>query len=220
MKVTAIQVAIAEILKPQLGVTEQVLAVHRLTKSDGEFVPLDVHENSEVGRYFIYFGIEDEPYYFVMVVEQAEEGFTCSASYIEAAVRVYLCITSLTLDPEMISHRIGLTPTRSQRTGDLRRSKNSHLKIKEHRWYLEPQKDLPRSLEYKLAYLLDHLEPMQSRIAQLQGECKICICICYKGYLSWMGGWHLDQKSIRRIAALNTEVDLDLYACGQNELLM
>ncbi|MEO0012421.1 MAG: hypothetical protein RLZZ535_810 [Cyanobacteriota bacterium] len=118
MKATAIQVAISEILEPQLGVTEQVLAVHRLTKLDGEFVPLDAHENSEAGKYFIYFGIEDEPYYFVIVVENRKEGFACSTSYIEAAVRVYLCITSLTLDPEMISQRIELTPTRSRMIGE------------------------------------------------------------------------------------------------------
>jgi Domain of unknown function (DUF4279) len=218
LKATAIQVAISEILEPQLGVTEQVLAVHRLIKLDGEFVPLDVHENSEAGKHFIYFAIEDEPYYFVIVVEKRKEGFACSASYIEAEVRVYLCITSLTLDPEMISQRIGLTPTRSRMIGEPQHPKTPYLKVKEHRWYLEPQKDLPRSLEDKLAYLLDRLEPMQLRVAQLQGECKIFICICYKGYRSWMGGWHLDQESIRRIAALNAEIDLDLYAYGENKL--
>lgn len=216
MKTTAIQVAISEILKPQLGVTEQILEVHTLTKLDGEFVPLDVHENSEVGRYFIYFRIENEPYYFVIVVEKRKEGFACSASYIEAAVRVYLCITSLTLNPEMISQRIGLTATRSRMIGEPGHPKTPYLKVKEHRWYLEPQKDLPRSLEDKLTYLLDRLEPKHLPIAQLQGECEIFICICYKGYRSWMGGWHLDQQSIRRIATLNAEVDLDLYAYGEN----
>jgi Domain of unknown function (DUF4279) len=220
LQTTAIQVAIAEILKPQLGVTGQVLAVHRLTKQNGEYTPLDVHENPEIGRYFIYFGIEDEPYYFVIVVDQTEEKFACSASYIESAVSVYLVITSLIVDPEMISHRIELTPTRSQRIGDARHPRSPHLKIKEHRWYFEPQKDLPRSIEDKLTYLLDQLEPAQTRIAQLQGEGKICICICYEGYRSWMGGWHLDRENIRRIAALNAEVDLDLYAHGENELPM
>lgn len=94
------------------------------------------------------------------------------------------------------------------------------MKVEEHRWYLEPQKDLPRSFEDKLTSLLDCLEPAKSGIAQLQGDCEACICICYEGYRDWMGGWHLDLESIRRIAALNAEVDLDLYAYGENGLPM
>lgn len=33
-----------------------------------------------------------------------------------------------------------------------------------------------------------------------------------------MGGWHLDRATIRRIAALNAEVDFDLYAYGKFDL--
>lgn len=218
MKDLAGQVAVSEALNPTLGVTEQVLAVHKLVQKDNAPAILLVEENSEVGAFFIYFGIVNEPYYFVVVVKQEDERLIASASYVEAAVRVYLGISSILLDPIAITERIKLIPTESYRIGEARLPRMRQLRFKENRWYFEPQKDTPGTLEDKLKFLLDRLEPVQSKIAALQDECEIYINICYEGYKNWMGGWHIDKATIRRIAALGAEVDLDLYAFGENSL--
>lgn len=55
-------------------------------------------------------------------------------------------------------------------------------------------------------------------IAELQDKCEICIVICYKGYRGWMSGWHIDKATIGKIDALGAEVDLDLYAYGEQYL--
>ena len=205
-----------ETIEPTLGVTEQVLAVHQLNMHDETPVILHVDEN-EAGVFDVYFGIEGEPYYFAIVVRKENDRLIASASYIEAAVRVYLSIHSTLLDPSSMTERVQLAPTRSYRIGEKRFPKSS-VKFQDNRWYFEPQKDVPGELEKKLKFLLDRLEPVEANIASLQDECEIYISICYKGYKDWMGGWHIDKETIRRIAALGAEVDLDLYAYGEWDL--
>ena len=92
------------------------------------------------------------------------------------------------------------------------------VKFKDNRWYFEPQKDIPGDLGSKLKFSLERLEPVEANITSLQDECEVYIGICYEGYRNWMGGCHIDRETIRRIAALGAEVDLDLYAYGECSL--
>jgi hypothetical protein len=218
LKDLASQIAISEVLNPTLGVTEQVLAGHKLVATDNIPRILSIDDRSELGAFYVYFGIEGEPYYFVVVVREEEGKLIASASYIEAAVRVYLRITSTSLDPIAITERLKLTPTQSRKIGDIKHPRNPQLTFQEHRWYFEPQQDIPGNIENKLRFLLDRLKPLQSIFATLQNECDLSINICYEGYKDWMGGWHIDRNTILEIAALGAEVDLDLYALGKKDL--
>ena len=118
MESLAKKVAISETLNPTLGVTEQVLAVHQLVIKENTPVILYVDEHEEPGTFYVYFAIENEPYYFVIVVRTENDRLIASASYIEAAVRVYLSIHSTLLDPRSITERVQLAPTRSDRIGE------------------------------------------------------------------------------------------------------
>jgi hypothetical protein len=218
LKDLASQIAISEVLNPTLAVTEQILAAHKLVLQNNLPKILAIDDDTEVGAFYIYFGIEDEPYHFVIVVRQEDEKLVASASYIEAAVRVYLRITSTSLDPIVITERVNLTPTKSHKIGDVKNPRTPQLTFQEHRWYFEPQQDIPGNIENKLRFLLDRFKPLQSKFASLQNECDLSINICYQGYKDWMGGWHVDRNTILEIAALGVEVDLDLYAFGKNDL--
>lgn len=214
----ALQVAISEVLNPTLGVTQQVLAVHQLVVQDGSPLILLVDQTTELGAYYVYFAIQKQPYYFVVVIREEQEKLTASASYIEAGVRVYLTIISKTLDPDIITEKLKIKPTRKHLLGEAKYPKAPHVKFEENFWDFEPQRTVPGSLENKLNFLLDQLEPARPRISELQDQCETYICICYEGYQAWMGGWHLDQATIQRIAALGAEVDFDLYASGKWDL--
>lgn len=214
MRDVAVKVAVCEVLNPTLGVTEQVLAVHKIARQDRVLAILFVDEDTEAGAFYVYLGIENEPYHFVVVVRQEEGRLIASASYIEAAVRVYLTISSTSLEPSTITERVKLTPSRSCKIGEGRLPQLP----RENRWYFEPQRDVPGSAAQKVAFLLDRLEPVQPTIASLHNECEVCINVCYEGYRDWMGGWHIDKTTIRRIAALGAEIDLDLYAYGKSSL--
>jgi hypothetical protein len=213
------QIAIAETLNPTLGVSKQVLSVHKLVVKDNTPKILQIDGSRELGAFFVYFALEGEPYHFVIVIRSANDRMVAAAAYIEAGVRVYLTIVSMSLDPLSITNKVRLSPTRSYRMGDRIRSQHRTSPIaKEHRWYFEPQQDTPGELEQKLEFLLDRLKPSQAEIASLQNECEIEVSICYEGYRGSMGGWHIDKATIQQIAALGAEIDLDLYAYGENDL--
>jgi hypothetical protein len=212
------QVAISEVVAPTLGVTIQVLTVHKVVIRDGVPVIFRIEYITETDTFCVYFKIEAEPYYFVVTIGRKDEKLSVLGSYLQAAVRVYLGISSSILDPTTITEKIKLNPTRSVVVGESPVPKLPNFKSKENRWYFEPQQDTPGELERKLNFLLDRLEPFQSNILALQNECEICIMICYEGYRGWMGGWHLDRLIIQKIAALGAEVDFDLYAYGEHEL--
>jgi Domain of unknown function (DUF4279) len=211
------QAAIAEVLQPQLGTTEQFLAIHQLVMKDGVPIVLNVTTKDEIGVYCVYFQIVGERYYLMIVIVKEEEELVARSSYLEPAVRVYLHISSPLLAPTTISEKIKIQFTRSGNIGE-RINPRSPVKHKENRWYFEPQANLPGNLEDKLEYLLDQLAPSQPMIAALQKECNICIIICYEAYRGLMGGWHIEKATIQRVLALGADMDLDLYACGEHDL--
>jgi hypothetical protein len=214
----AVSVAIEEVLHPTWGVTQQVLAVHQIAIRDGQPSILRVDTETEPGTYFIYFEIVDEPYYFVIIVSEKDKILSVSGVYIEAEVKVELSISGTILHPDVITERLKLNPTRKCVLGESIRPQTPNIKFKTHSWYFEPQQDIPGELENKLQFLLTQLDPIQAEIANLQDSCDITICICYNGYQSSMGGWHIDKEILQKIVALGAEVDFDLYAYGKHDL--
>jgi Domain of unknown function (DUF4279) len=211
------QCAIAEALHPTLNITRQILGVDRLVLVEGIPLVISVEQLPERDIFRVYFSIQDQPYYFVVIVSQEQEQFVADFAFQEAAIRAYLSIQSQILEPSVITERTGLMPTRSQQQGELIRPAHSPLRFAEHRWYFEPQANIPGNVDDKLGFLLDRLESSQPQILALSESCDICIIICYEAYHGAMGGWHLTHKTMQRIVALGADVDLDLYARGQSD---
>lgn len=109
MQPREIEAAIKEVLSPTLGVTEQILSVHKLVMQNTLPVIARVQDKSD-GAYHIYFAVESEPYYFVVVVLLSGNQYFISGSYIESAVRVYLRISSDILEPQEITEAGWVTP--------------------------------------------------------------------------------------------------------------
>jgi hypothetical protein len=209
--------AIAEALRPKLGATQQILGIDRLVLTEGIPLALLVEQLPERDIFRVYFKIQDQPYYLVVIVSQEQEQFVADFALRAAEVRAYLTIQSQLLTPTIITERAGLTPTRSQQMGELMQPAYSPRRFAEHRWYFEPQANIPGSLEDKLEFLLDRLELSQPQILTLSESCDICISICYEAYLGSMGGWHIKKGTMQRIVALGADVDLDLYARGTSD---
>ena len=214
MREAHIAAATAEITSPQLGTTEQLLAVHTLALTDGVLRPISVDMASDRSQATIYFRITDEPYFFVIVVQPQVAQPKAVASYVEAAVKISLAVYSHTLDPQTMTQHIGIAPTKTRQKGDQVRS-YVHRTYAEHRWYYELQPDTPASPEVKIQRLLYQVSPVANKFAQLANDgCHVVLHIAYKGYQSSMGGLHLDAETARQIALLGAAVDIDLYAYG------
>jgi Domain of unknown function (DUF4279) len=208
-----LQAAIAEISSARLGTTEQVLAVHTLARTDSQLRPTYIELPDGESRAAVYFQIVDQPYFFVVVVQANNTQLEAIASYIEASVEVYLAIYSETLDPQIITRRIGIVPS-STKTKGARLRPHDPRTYPEHRWYFVAQPDHPSDPETKVQRLLEHIVPATDKIAALATESQIVLHIVYRGYQGWMGGLHLDTITTQQIAALGAAIDVDLYATG------
>ena len=202
----AIEFATIELENQALDFTEQFLQVHQILYRDNKPVIARVDDTREREAFFVYFTLQQQPYFYVLVIRIRNYKLTIDASYVEARVRVYLSIKSEELNVQQINELIGLTSTKTK----------YFPRAKFNNWQFEPQKDIPEEIERKLDYLLNSLELYKDNIARLAPKTHSSINIVYKGYQSCMSGWHLTREQIKRIAELRCKIDLDLYAYGDD----
>lgn len=208
-------IARQEVLAPTWGVVKQILAVHKLVILDGVPSIARIDDTREPEVFYIYFPLENQCYFLVILVEFNNSEFVVTGSYIEADIRVYLIVDSDLLEPDVITALIGIKPTTTHKKGELRTPK-SNLLCRTNQWIFEPQQDVPEELERKLSFLLSQLEKVASNISSLSEQCDIYINVIYTGYQEQMGGWQLDRKTMTQILSLGADVDLTIYARGSN----
>jgi hypothetical protein len=196
-----------EIKNPSLGVSEQIIASHQIIYKNTLPVIARIDDIRELNAFYVYLPLQDEPYYWVVVIRKENNQLIISASYIESNIRMYLFIQSKDLTSAEITNKIKLNPT-----------KTNYSRLKYNNWWFEPQSDYPEELERKLDYLLNCLMPYKNEISLLSSQAYVSINIAYKGYKNWMGGWHLTTEQIQKISALKCEIDLDIYAYGAKNL--
>lgn len=208
-------IACQEVLSPTWGVVEQILAVHKLVILDGFPSIARIDDTRETGVFYVYFLLENQYYFLVILVEFNNSEFVVTGSYIEADVRVYLIVDSDLLEPDVITALIRIKPTETRKKGEPRTPKSTLL-YRTNQWIFEPQKDVPDALEHKLSFLLAQLENVATNISNLSEQCNVFINIIYKGYQEQMGGWQLDRKTMSQILSLGADIDLTIYARGSN----
>jgi hypothetical protein len=203
--------ALTELRVPRLALTRQYLAVHRV--AEDESGPLVAGVVATDGGADVYFPLVDQKYFLVICVAVggAEPSVTfCRA---EAKCSVYLSVTSDTVPPEDITTMLGLKPTDSWRQGEPgRRQGNPRRKF--HAWLFDPAGDGPGECDQKMKALLKMLASASSGIKKLSGQCSVCICVVYSGYKNQMWGLHWTADTLRQIAAIGADIDVDLYAYG------
>jgi hypothetical protein len=106
-----------------------------------------------------------------------------------------------------------LKPTWGWSKGDARKS--SKLFYSFSALHFEPNPE-PDEFEHKLRKLLDFLETDKVGIATLvdQASVQVQVATIFHNGNTMLGGHRLDRKIVKRLAALNLEVDFDLYAEG------
>jgi hypothetical protein len=213
----AVRLAQTEVIAKDWGVSRQVLAVNEvMTGSDGRPVIARVAEGSEPDTYCVYFPIHEEPYYFVVAMSPDKLGqLAVSGVYIEGDVRAYLAITSVSLSPAQITARVGLNPSETPAIGDAILP-SPVMKYREHWWQIEPQRNMPASVEEKITAVLDAVEPAVAQIAALKPVCELRVTVVFEGWGGdpQFGGFGLDARTVRRLAALGADLVFDLYAFG------
>jgi hypothetical protein len=94
-------IARQEVLSPIWGVV-QILAVYKLVILDGVPSIARIDDTREPGVFHIYFPLENQCYFLVIIVESSNSSFVVTGSYIEAHVSVYLIVDSDLLEPDVL----------------------------------------------------------------------------------------------------------------------
>jgi hypothetical protein len=106
-----------------------------------------------------------------------------------------------------------LKPTSGWNKGDARKSGKAFYNFTA--LHFEPNPE-PDEFEDKLKKLLDFLESDIGGVTALADKVSVQIQVAtiFHNGNTMLGGHHLDKDIIKRLAALNLEVDFDLYAEG------
>jgi len=224
----AVDLARAEIESQSFALTRQFLAVHAVARdAAGRPAVARADDTSEEGAHHVYFGLReragrdheslDVPYHCVVVIRPSEDqAQEVSWVYIQPATRVYLSIRSDDLDPDAITSRLGLRPTRTKLKGTPVGHGHATRPLARHTWACEALPGLPAGFKERLGTLIAAIEPVAPAIAALRPVCDVWLSVVLKG---WGGdpqfaGFGFDEASIRVLAAARAEIDFDLYAFG------
>jgi Domain of unknown function (DUF4279) len=210
------RVALEEVRVQHLYMTQQFFRPHTLRLENGE--PKTTVLKAEDGAFEVYFHLEGEDYFLVMMVAEDGAGLAVRGCRAEAGCQVYLTVLSDTLHPDEITARTGLVPTRSWVMGETGTFPNGQPRRRPyayHGWTLDLAGPYtPGTFEDKLDALLNAVSPYAEAFRTLGSQCSVGIGTAYSGYREQMWGVHLTAVRLDRMAALGASFDLDLYASG------
>jgi hypothetical protein len=119
-------------------------------------------------------------------------------------------LTDFECEPDQISEVLGIQPTEICKKGELI-SKGSR-RHKQNAWELKIQIPDSEDLDEHIAELLNRLSQVWEKVINLNKLYYAEIsCVVYS-YEAQGPGLHLDKKTLKQIAELNAEIDLDYYS--------
>ncbi|QKG52921.1 DUF4279 domain-containing protein [Hymenobacter sp. BRD67] len=205
-----ISAAIAEINSPTFGVTKQFLEIHSVALEEGR-PKIAGFTNSSNNLTAIFFAIEGERFYLVVSISTASSTLSVANVYVQEWNRISFHVTSETLNAQQLAALTTLKPTETYNKGDRRKFGTFNYSYVE----FEPCPE-PGGFKVRLKYLLSFLEQEFSGVRALvdQAEGYLRVISVFHNGNTMLGGLNLDKECIQRMAALNLEIDFDLYAEG------
>jgi len=130
-----------------------------------------------------------------------------------AGNRVCLFACSEVLSTEELVDYLRFEPTEKWNKNDETRfgGKRKHSGI-----IYQPVAKKTGEVEGKLINLLERLLPYKKEISKLSDIASVEIQVTYYGYKDEMWGFHFDKKIIDKLSGLGLDIDIDLYAGGNN----
>jgi hypothetical protein len=209
-----IEKAIEELQDKRFGTTAQFLNIHEVVYADGKPQVLRVDREKADGTVVVYFPIKAEKFYLAVYLGTSPE---VSVTYVgtENYNAVYFRATSGELTLDQLSALTKLKATKGWSKGDPRKWGNSVYDFSAIHFEPDPG---PDEFEDKLNHLLDFLEQDRPGVSKLVDNAYgyIQVATVFHNGNTMLGGHHLDKNTIKRLGALDLEIDLDLYAEGNS----
>ena len=207
-----IEKAIDELQSKRFSTTEQLLEIHDVVYVDDKPKVLRVDTEHDDETAIVYFPIKDEKFYLAVWLDTKPE-ISVGGVGTENYNAVYLKVTSDDLSFQELSSLTKLKPTSGCSKGDIRKPGKAFYDFTA--LHFEPNPE-PDEFEDKLKKLLDFLEADKDGVTALvdKANVQIQVATIFHNGNTMLGGHHLNKDTIQRLAALNLEIDFDLYAEG------
>ena len=208
-----IQICTEEVEQKSWGITEQFLDIHSLVYEAGKLKIERIDRDKRDGILIAYISVKDERFYLAIYVKANPKPEIVGVGT-EPYHSVYFRVTSETLDFDQLSCLTKLKPTGGWNKGDMRKYGKGEYNFTSLEFLPNPE---PDEFDDKLENLLDFLEQDEEGIKKLveMAGGYIQVAMFFHNGNTMLGGPHLSKNAIKRMNALNLEIDFDLYANGK-----
>ena len=123
-------------------------------------------------------------------------------------ISVYFLLTGKELDPQTITDKLGIAPTKTFRAGELIQPKASP-QWRQNGWLLESKLHKSAELEEHIEFILEKLQPgwnILKELGQIYEAAFDCVVYVYEYVpaLCW------EKNIVKKVAELNARIDVDL----------
>jgi Domain of unknown function (DUF4279) len=127
----------------------------------------------------------------------------------------WLRVMSEHLDPDIVTTRLQIQPTRTQRKGDLPRPGSKHP-FKHAGWFLESETHVhSRDARRHIDWILQRIHNRSAAIAELQAEGHL-VDICVRWDSTGQGGPMLSPSQMGALSEAGIELWFDIYFAGND----
>jgi len=114
------------------------------------------------------------------------------------------------VDPKVITERLGISPTRTWRSGDP--VGTSLIRMKFDGWAISTGRTESLDLAAQVRSLLDRLAPVRAQIAEAQRELRVTAEVsCVIHVEDHTPSMNFDRETLSTIVGLGASLDFDLY---------
>jgi hypothetical protein len=173
-----------------------------------------VDRDKNDGTAIVYFPVEGEKFYFAVVLTTDPE-IAVTRIYVEPYISVCFSTMSETIDLDKLADMTALKATSTWKKGDLKRIGGT-VQHRVNRFRIEPNPG-PDEFEDKMKMLLELLETDKRGVTELVEKAAgyVQVAIEFHNGNTMLGGPNISKETIKRLAALNLEIDFDLYVGGK-----
>lgn len=204
--------AIEEIERPTFKVVTQFLGIHELVYQEGKPKIAGFTVNDAEKEAIVYFFVKGEAFHFAVYLDTEPE-IRIRWADTEDFCHVYFTAYSEKLSLQQLAALTNLKPTDGYDKGD--KLGIGELTASGSSIDFQPNPE-PGATEEKLKKLLTFLEQDVAGVGRLVDKAggTVRVHVVFHNGNTMLGGIHLDKKDVQRLAALNLEIDFDLYAGG------
>lgn len=131
-------------------------------------------------------------------------------------ITAFFTITGLDFDPQNITKKLEILPTKTWKIGDIIHPKST-LKREYNGWVLESKLSKSNDLEDHIKSVFEQLQPVWNIVQEIGHNYDIEIsCVIYTdGEVPVI---HLDKEIVNKSYQINVEIDIDLYVLPNNTI--